>query len=89
MFLRLMDRVAQHIQDWTVPDTRQMERVKTLRREFTELQAMVTRDWLADPQPWDRLSVASDRWSTEMQELLVAMVRHRSGGREFPLSQLL
>ncbi len=75
----LMAQAARHLEQWNVEDERQMQRILTLRSEWQDVMAMATADWLAEPNPFDRLVKASSRWSEECQELIVALVMEPNG----------
>ncbi len=75
----LMERVQQHLDQWNVSDKRQMKRIRKLRKEVRQLAELVTLSWLADHKPWDRLVRASEKWSLECQELVVALVLELHG----------
>ena len=75
----LVERARRHLDQWNVDDDRQMARIRELRREMSELDEMVSSDWLAGDRPWDRLVRASQRWSLECQELVVALVLEPHG----------
>lgn len=75
----LIERARRHCEEWNVADERQMNRVVKLRAELVELQALATREWLGAPNPWERLVTESERWSTECQELVVALVLEPHG----------
>lgn len=70
----LVERARRHVAQWRVDDSRQTERIDALARELAELSAHLDTGALTEPYPWDRLVVESQRWSVEMQELLVALV---------------
>ena len=75
----LITRVRNHLTEWNVEDTRQMERIKVLRREFDQVDAVVTTEWMALPKPWDRLVHLSCCWSLQCQELIVALLLESHG----------
>ena len=56
-----------------------MDRIKVLRDEFAEVEQLLTDEWLADSNPWDKLLRHASRWSLECQELLVALVLEPHG----------
>ncbi|MCB1368628.1 MAG: hypothetical protein KDK00_12740 [Rhodobacteraceae bacterium] len=70
----LIDRASRHLAQWQVADQVQMDRIIRLRAEWREVQELANTDWLAAPDPWERLIAHSARWSLEAQELLVALV---------------
>lgn len=70
----LLDRCRRHVDQWNVDDQRQMDRIVALRSELIDVEAMLTEAWLAESSPWDRLVAASERWSIECQELIVALL---------------
>ncbi|MEM7041654.1 MAG: hypothetical protein AAF543_02470 [Pseudomonadota bacterium] len=78
-FLVCLARARRHIEDWQVDDISQMDRILTLRREMKEIAGLSTQAWLAEPYLWDRLTAASERWSEECQELLLALMLEPHG----------
>ena len=70
----LIERVAAHLTQWQVPDERQSERLELLRKEWSQVQKLVTEDWLHDSFPWHRLVNTSEQWSLECQELIISML---------------
>ncbi|MGI9336106.1 MAG: hypothetical protein ACR2RL_23415, partial [Gammaproteobacteria bacterium] len=64
----LLTRARRHLDQWNVEDRRQMDRIEVLRRELVEVETLASPEWLAAPDPWDRLVRASERWSLECQE---------------------
>ena len=75
----LIIRVRRHLDQWNVDDVRQMARIKTLRREFEEVETWATPGCLKAPYPWDRLVRHSSCWSQECQELIVALIMEPHG----------
>lgn len=73
-FLALLDRVRAHVAQWNVADETQMQRIVTLRQEIDQIATLITAEWLSRAQPWDALITLSEAYSTECQELLVALV---------------
>lgn len=72
--LALMHRAKRHLQQWSVPDKRQLNRVKILRAEWDDVIALVTAQWLAVDYPWERMIEQSQASSLECQELVVSLV---------------
>jgi len=77
--LGLIARVSQHLAQWNVQDVRQNARVAVLRVEWAEIAADVTAQWLAAPQPWQRLIDLCAPRSVECQELMAALVLEPNG----------
>ncbi|MEM9357389.1 MAG: hypothetical protein AAGB04_14365 [Pseudomonadota bacterium] len=75
----LAQRVATHLTQWSVDDVRQMKRIETLREEWPHILALVDEDWLAEPRPWGRLYQAAQDYSTECQELVLALILEVNG----------
>jgi len=75
----LIARTRRHLDQWNVADERQMKRIEILRREFSEIAALATPDWLERPNPWDRLMTVVASNSLECQELIVALVLEPHG----------
>ncbi len=78
-FLAHLSRARGHIEDWDVDDERQMDRIRQLRDELGEAADLATPSWLARPYPWERLVRASEYWSEECQELLLAVILEPHG----------
>ncbi len=76
---KLAQRVALHLNQWNVDDVRQMDRIETLRDEWPRIEALADEDCLAVPRPWDRLYQASLDFSTECQELVLALILEING----------
>ena len=76
---KLIIRARRHLDQWNVEDVRQMGRIKTLRREFKEVETWTTLGGLEAPYPWDRLVRHSACWSQECQELIVALIMEPHG----------
>lgn len=70
----LVARVAQHLAEWQVPDPIANGRIEVLRREWPVFADMLTPDLLLGPQPIDRIVRASQDFSVDCQELIVALV---------------
>lgn len=75
----LIERAAEHLEDWTVVDARQMERISVLRSEWAAVLELVDEAYLGEPSPWDRFVRDSGRWSLECQELIVALLLEPHG----------
>lgn len=76
---QLMDRATQHLEQWNVADTVQMAKIEQLRTDFASVLELMTDDWLAAPNPWDRLIKDVSSLSVECQELVVALVLEPHG----------
>ena len=71
--LRLIERVSNHLEQWSVEDERQMNRVLVLRDEWVEVAAKVDETSLSAPYPWQSLADDVSGKSVECQELVVAL----------------
>ena len=70
----LATRVAQHLAEWQVPDKIAQGRIDILRREWPEVAALMTPEFMSGAVPLDRLINKSVHWSVDTQELIAAMV---------------
>ncbi len=70
----LVDRVGEHLEQWQVDDTQQMQRIEKLREEWAELSVRIMPEWFETPNGWDRLYRFSQDHSVECQELIVAFI---------------
>ena len=70
----LVMRAAQHLAEWQVPDRIAQDRIDVLRREWPEVAAFLTPDFMRSTAPLDRLIDDSARWSVDTQELIAALV---------------
>ncbi len=70
----LVERAAQHLAEWNVPDEIASERIGQLRREWPKVAAALTPQMMTGPRPIDALVNLSADWSVDCQELIVAMV---------------
>ena len=75
----LATRAADHLAEWSVPDAIAAGRIDTLRREWPEVTAMMTPDFMIGTRPIDGLISASAKWSVDTQELIVAMMMEPFG----------
>lgn len=73
-FRHLLERARAHVAEWRVEDAAQSARIATLEAELEALAALATPDFFAADQPWDKLVLASETWSSEAQELVLALV---------------
>jgi len=69
----LTTRVAQHLNEWQVPDQIAADRIAVIRREWPTFAATLTPDALLAEQPIDRIITQSARYSIDTQELIAAM----------------
>lgn len=69
----LAERVARHLNQWTVPDESQQARIKRLRQHWADLAPQLP-DLLDQPKPLDQLIRVSQVLSVECQELVVSLV---------------
>ncbi len=75
-FSTLLRRAKAHVEQWSVDDDIQMERIRVLR---AELQTLLTRheegDLLRSDQPWNQLYLSvEESMSLEAQELIVSLL---------------
>ncbi|MDF1749183.1 MAG: hypothetical protein P1V34_09960 [Alphaproteobacteria bacterium] len=78
--ISLIERVAQHLDQWFVPDRHHMARIEALRQDWRALRHVVTPNWLlGEAYPWDRLIHLSNQWDLDCQELVVALVLEPHG----------
>lgn len=70
----LLKRAQTHVDQWSVLDQRQMDRIIVLRKELAQIVRLITPNWLHEANPWDRLLVQSADYSIECQELLCALI---------------
>jgi hypothetical protein len=78
--MSLIERVALHLDQWSVPDRHHMARIEALRQDWRAVRQVVTPDWLqGDTYPWDRLIRLSDQWGLDCQELIVALILEPHG----------
>ncbi|WP_254696803.1 hypothetical protein [Octadecabacter sp. SW4] len=70
----LVMRAAQHLAQWQVPDRIAQGRIDVTRREWPEVAAHLTPDFMGGAAPLDRLVCDSARWSIDTQELIAALV---------------
>ena len=77
---QLLERVQRHLEQWSVDDVQQMQRIVVLRREIDELRRAIDEPWWQAPYPWQRLIAYVASCSVECQELVVALVLEPHGG---------
>lgn len=70
----LLERAADHLAEWQVPDPDHQARIDLLRREWLTVAGKMTPDFLTSARPLDALIKWSEDLSVDCQELLVAMV---------------
>ena len=70
----LLERVADHLSEWQVPDPEHQARIETMRREWLTVAAQMTPELLTSERPVDALIGWSEKLSFDTQELLVALV---------------
>lgn len=70
----LVERAAQHLAEWSVPDQIAADRIEVLRREWPHVAASLTPAMMTGPRPIDALIKLSSQWSVDCQELIVALV---------------
>ncbi len=76
---QLLARVQRHLDQWSVDDVRQMQRIEVLRREIRDLRQGLDLAWWQAPRPWERLIERAQPHSLECQELIVALVLEPHG----------
>ncbi len=72
-FYTLVTRAAQHLAEWNVPDEIAADRIATLRREFPAFAKTLTPELMLGASPIDAIIRASERYSIDCQELIVAL----------------
>jgi len=72
--LMLIERASAHLEEWQIGDSALTARNDVLRREWRDLQQVVTRRWLEQPNPWAALIQLSQHWGLDCQELLAALL---------------
>jgi hypothetical protein len=70
----LLQRAARHVAEWSVDDTRQMDRIRVLRDEIEVVIARIDTSFWSEAYPWRRLIKSTSSQSLECQELIVALV---------------
>ncbi|MEL7211720.1 MAG: hypothetical protein AAGK92_03590 [Pseudomonadota bacterium] len=70
----LLERAADHLAEWQVPDPLHQARIDVLRREWLTVAGYMTPELLSLSRPIDALIHWSEALSLDTQELLVAMV---------------
>ena len=70
----LVERAAQHLAEWSVPDQIAADRIDRLRSEWPEVAAALTPALMTGPKPIDAIIKLSEKWSVDCQELIVALV---------------
>ena len=77
---QLLARVVLHLDQWSVDDEQQMQRIEVLRREVPEfVQRLNQLEWSKQDRPWDVVIAASKPYSLECQELVIALVLEPHG----------
>ena len=71
---QLLLRAQLHLQQWSVADVIQQERIVVLRAEWDAIIAQVTTDWLMRPSARQRLYQQVAQCSLECQELMIALL---------------
>ena len=77
--LALMQRAARHLEEWSVEDERQMNRIRLTRREWADLTTTTDRRWLQGTAPWNRLIDLASTYGLECQELAVSLALELNG----------
>jgi len=77
--MELFNRVSVHLQEWNVPDQRQMQRIEVLRTEWEALATTITSNWFLQENSFEKLVMLSQSQSMECQELVVAMLLEPHG----------
>lgn len=76
---QLLARVERHLEQWSVDDELQMQRIEVLRSEMRALTERLDPEWWLEPNPWQRLMAVAQPCSLECQELIVALVLEPHG----------
>ncbi|MDD9908070.1 MAG: hypothetical protein OXR62_00090 [Ahrensia sp.] len=76
--LRCTDQISRHLSAWSTEDARAQARIDALRHEWKRFAFQVGRT-LAVERPFDALVRASERGSSDLQELVVALVLEPNG----------
>lgn len=77
--IRLISRVTRHLRQWNVEDERQMQRISLLRDEWQEFSSALTHEQLSKSDAWEEIFQASQVYSLECQELVVALMLEVNG----------
>ena len=78
-FLKLLDQTQQHLQEWQVDDEYEMNRIETLRHEFSVLRPEFEK-LIQEDAPYDQIIAATEECSSSLQELMVSLVLEPNGG---------
>jgi len=73
----LIRRASRHLKEWNVPDTRQMERILDLRRDWADLHSDAS--WQVSECPWAALYDQCQKFGVECQELTAALMLEANG----------
>ena len=77
-FENLCRRVKGHLQTWNVDDAPEQMRIEHLRAEFNTFAPRAL-ELLSADTPWDKIVTESQRFSIDLQELIVAVVLEPNG----------
>ncbi len=66
-------RAADHLNEWNVPDAIAADRIAQLRRDWPQVQVLLS-ETLAKPDPIATILKEAERWFEDTQELLVALL---------------
>ena len=77
--IRLISRVTRHLRQWNVEDERQMQRISLLRDEWQEFSSALTHEQFSKSDAWEEIFQASQVYSLECQELVVALMLEVNG----------
>lgn len=77
--IRLISRVTRHLRQWNVEDERQMQRISLLRDEWQEFSSALTHEQFSRSDAWEEIFQASQVYSLECQELVVALMLEVNG----------
>lgn len=92
IFRQLLSRARRHVEQWSVADKRQMDRVVTLRSELQELAGWIDEEGqlLSQALPWDWLYRKGEaELSLEGQEFLVSLLLEPYGDEVDGLSDCM
>lgn len=71
---QLVERVAQHLAEWNVPDELAAQRIAVLRQEWPQVANFLTPELMSGSHPIEAIMAKSASWSVDCQELIVALV---------------
>lgn len=75
----LADRAANHLQEWNVPDPEHQARIVALRGDWEVARGLLAKDALSGAEPLDAVMNAVATHSSDVQELMVALIMEPFG----------